>query len=266
MLSLNKRALLILGVSSAMAAAGAVGAAECHQAGSAVAKDADASGYRRDLSLGYARSSFATPRWWTRTAIWSPICRKPPSRFTKTASRRPSRCFKREDVPVSMGLIVDNSGSMRDKRKKVETAALALVKASNPDDEVFVVNFNDDAYLDLPQREGFHQRHQGNEGSPDAHRFARRHRHARCHPHVDRSSERKRASRQEGAGGGDRWQRQRQHDQPGESGEGLAAERRSDLRRRSAERRGAPRRQEGAARTAGLWPRPPAARPSSPRN
>ncbi len=58
------------------------------------------------------------------------------------------RIFKREDVPVSMGLIVDNSGSMRDKRLKVETSALALVKASNRDDEVFVVNFNDEPFLD----------------------------------------------------------------------------------------------------------------------
>lgn len=63
--------------------------------------------------------------------------------------------FKREDVPVSMGLIVDNSGSMRDKRKKVEKAALDLVLASNKDDEVFVVNFNDSAYLDLPHEKDF---------------------------------------------------------------------------------------------------------------
>ena len=58
------------------------------------------------------------------------------------------RDFKREDVPVSMGLIVDNSGSMRDKREKVKEAALDLVKDSNPQDEVFVVNFNDEAFLD----------------------------------------------------------------------------------------------------------------------
>ena len=56
--------------------------------------------------------------------------------------------FKREDVPVSMGLIVDNSGSMRDKREKVKEAALDLVKDSNKQDEVFVVNFNDEAFLD----------------------------------------------------------------------------------------------------------------------
>jgi VWFA-related protein len=58
------------------------------------------------------------------------------------------KVFKREDIPVSMGLIIDNSGSMRDKRAKVEAAALALVKESNPHDEVFIVNFNDEAFLD----------------------------------------------------------------------------------------------------------------------
>jgi VWFA-related protein len=60
------------------------------------------------------------------------------------------KLFRREDVPISLGIIIDNSGSMRDKRAKVETASLDLVKASNPRDEVFVVNFNDEAYLDVP--------------------------------------------------------------------------------------------------------------------
>ncbi len=58
--------------------------------------------------------------------------------------------FRREDVPVSMGVLIDDSGSMRDKRAKVSAATLALIKASNPQDEVFVVNFNDEAYLDVP--------------------------------------------------------------------------------------------------------------------
>jgi Ca-activated chloride channel family protein len=58
------------------------------------------------------------------------------------------KLFKREDVPVSMGLIIDNSGSMRERRQAVESAALALVKDSNKQDEVFIVNFNDEAYLD----------------------------------------------------------------------------------------------------------------------
>ena len=65
------------------------------------------------------------------------------------------KVFKREDVPVSLGLIIDNSGSMREKRAKVAAAALALVKASNRDDEVFVVNFNDEAFLDLPHGKDF---------------------------------------------------------------------------------------------------------------
>jgi VWFA-related protein len=56
--------------------------------------------------------------------------------------------FTSEDVPVSLGLIIDNSGSMRPKRQSVESAALALVRDSNPRDEVFVVNFNDEAYMD----------------------------------------------------------------------------------------------------------------------
>ena len=68
---------------------------------------------------------------------------------------QPIKIFRREDVPVSMGLIIDNSGSMRDKRAKVEAAALALVKDSNPDDEVFIVNFNDEAFLDNPHGKAF---------------------------------------------------------------------------------------------------------------
>ena len=56
--------------------------------------------------------------------------------------------FRREDIPVAMGIVIDNSGSMREKRDKVNKAALNLVRASNPDDQVFVVNFNDEYYLD----------------------------------------------------------------------------------------------------------------------
>jgi len=56
--------------------------------------------------------------------------------------------FRHEDVPVAMGIVIDNSGSMREKRDKVNKAALNLVKASNPQDQVFVVNFSDEYYLD----------------------------------------------------------------------------------------------------------------------
>jgi Ca-activated chloride channel homolog len=56
--------------------------------------------------------------------------------------------FHHVDVPVAMGIVIDNSGSMREKRSKVNQAALNLVRSSNPKDEVFVVNFNDEYYLD----------------------------------------------------------------------------------------------------------------------
>jgi Ca-activated chloride channel family protein len=56
--------------------------------------------------------------------------------------------FRHEDIPVAMGIVIDNSGSMREKRSKVNQAALNLVRASNAQDEVFVVNFNDEYYLD----------------------------------------------------------------------------------------------------------------------
>ena len=56
--------------------------------------------------------------------------------------------FQHQDIPVSMGILVDNSGSMRDKRAAVNAAALDLVKASNSDDEAFIVNFSDEAFID----------------------------------------------------------------------------------------------------------------------
>ncbi len=59
--------------------------------------------------------------------------------------------FTKEDVPVTMGLVIDNSGSMKDKRAQVNEAALSFVRTSNTADEVFVVNFNDEYYLDLDE-------------------------------------------------------------------------------------------------------------------
>jgi Ca-activated chloride channel homolog len=56
--------------------------------------------------------------------------------------------FQHQDIPISLGILVDNSGSMRDKRAAVNAAALDLVKASNRDDETFIVNFSDEAFID----------------------------------------------------------------------------------------------------------------------
>jgi VWFA-related protein len=55
--------------------------------------------------------------------------------------------FKHEDVPVSLGLVVDSSGSMKSKKEKVHSAALSFVRESNPDDETFVVAFDAQAWL-----------------------------------------------------------------------------------------------------------------------
>jgi Ca-activated chloride channel homolog len=56
--------------------------------------------------------------------------------------------FQHQDIPISLGILVDNSGSMRTKRQAVNTSALDLVQHSNPQDETFVVNFSDEAYID----------------------------------------------------------------------------------------------------------------------
>ena len=63
--------------------------------------------------------------------------------------RQPIALFRRDDIPVSLGLLLDNSGSMRTLRARVEAAALAFVRASNPLDEVFVVNFADHPRIDV---------------------------------------------------------------------------------------------------------------------
>jgi Ca-activated chloride channel homolog len=58
--------------------------------------------------------------------------------------------FSHEDVPVTVGLVIDNSGSMRPKRSDVIAAAMAFVHSSNPQDQIFVVNFNEHVRMGLP--------------------------------------------------------------------------------------------------------------------
>jgi Ca-activated chloride channel family protein len=60
------------------------------------------------------------------------------------------KLFNAEDIPATVGLIIDSSGSMISKRDDVTKAALAFANASNPDDEMFVVKFNENVYLSLP--------------------------------------------------------------------------------------------------------------------
>ena len=59
--------------------------------------------------------------------------------------------FTHADIPISVGLVIDNSGSMKSKRARVNAAALTFVQTSNPQDEMFVVNFNDEYYLDMDE-------------------------------------------------------------------------------------------------------------------
>src|SRR6266705_1821154 len=56
--------------------------------------------------------------------------------------------FKHEDIPVSLGLVIDNSRSMEPRKQRLDAAALAFVRKSNPEDETFVVHFDDTARLD----------------------------------------------------------------------------------------------------------------------
>jgi Ca-activated chloride channel homolog len=69
-------------------------------------------------------------------------------RIWEDGTPQTTRSFVHQDLPVSMGIVIDNSGSMRDKRAAVNSAALRLLKESNPQDAAFVVNFSDRAYLD----------------------------------------------------------------------------------------------------------------------
>src|SRR5262245_52730941 len=61
----------------------------------------------------------------------------------------PIKLFQPEDTPSTVGIVIDNSGSMMTKRSDVILAALAFVKESHPDDEMFVVNFSNQPWLAL---------------------------------------------------------------------------------------------------------------------
>ncbi len=153
MLSLNKRTLSIFGVLS-MAAAGVWAQQNVTKPSPQLPKeptpqDTDTI-FRSDTRRVVCPTTVVDKNGHLVTDL-------PKSAFTVYENGKPQAItlFKREDVPVSLGLIVDNSGSMREKRKKVEKAALDLVLASNKEDEVFVVNFNDTPYLDLPHEKDF---------------------------------------------------------------------------------------------------------------
>ena len=55
--------------------------------------------------------------------------------------------FKHEDIPVSLGLVIDNSRSIEPRKQRLDSAALSFVRRGNPDDETFIVHFDDTARL-----------------------------------------------------------------------------------------------------------------------
>jgi len=63
--------------------------------------------------------------------------------------------FSHEDIPVTVGLVIDNSGSMGPKRSDVIAAALAFARSSNPEDQMFVVKFNEHVSFGLPANTPF---------------------------------------------------------------------------------------------------------------
>jgi VWFA-related protein len=63
---------------------------------------------------------------------------------------QPIEFYSHEDIPVTVGLVLDNSGSMGPKRNEVIAAAMAFARSSNPQDQMFVVNFNEYISLGLP--------------------------------------------------------------------------------------------------------------------
>ena len=72
--------------------------------------------------------------------------------------RQSIRLFRHEDIPVTVGLVIDHSGSMRTKIPEVIAAARTFVQTSNPQDRLFVVNFNEKVKLGLPESISFTNR------------------------------------------------------------------------------------------------------------
>ena len=69
-------------------------------------------------------------------------------KITENGITQPITIFKHEDIPVSLGLVIDNSRSIEARKARLDAATLAFVRQSNPDDESFVVHFDFDARLE----------------------------------------------------------------------------------------------------------------------
>ena len=86
-----------------------------------------------------------------RKGVFVPDLSQRDFRVYETGRLQQITSFQPEDVPVTVGLVVDNSGSMGPKRPAVIAASLAFVRSSNSQDQMFVVNFNQTVTLGLPE-------------------------------------------------------------------------------------------------------------------
>jgi VWFA-related protein len=71
-------------------------------------------------------------------------------RITENEQEQSIQFVRPEDIPATVGLLIDNSGSMRRKRSDAVNAAMAFAESSNPQDEIFIVNFNERVFMGLP--------------------------------------------------------------------------------------------------------------------
>jgi VWFA-related protein len=78
---------------------------------------------------------------------------------TEDKVEQPISVFRHEDIPLSLGLVIDNSRSMEPRKARLDAAATAFVRHSNPEDETFIVHFDSEVRLtrgfsrDLPSLE-----------------------------------------------------------------------------------------------------------------
>ena len=69
-------------------------------------------------------------------------------KITENGRPQPITVFKHEDVPVSLGLVIDNSRSIEPRKTRLDAAVLSFIRQSNPEDESFVIHFDFDARMD----------------------------------------------------------------------------------------------------------------------
>jgi len=114
---------------------------------SSVAERLDPGAYRLSVSVDLVELR-ASVR--DRAGHFVPGLRQQDFEVYEDGVRQTIRLFGQEDVPVTVGLVVDHSGSMREKLDNVSAAARTFVESSSPNDEMFVVNFNERVILGLP--------------------------------------------------------------------------------------------------------------------